>query len=71
MRCLCVYCLSSMSGIIFNMCAGEITDHSQSAKEIGLCFMSHVYMNEPSHRKPLVLVLLNGLSKLRERAQKK
>ena len=68
MRCPCVYCfVSSRSDIIFNMNAGAINDHSQSAKDIDLYFKSQLYVEDLGHRKP-VLILPNGLSKLGERA---
>ena len=66
MRCLCVHCLC-LAGIVFNQSAGAITDHSQSAKNIHPYFKSQLYVEDPGHRKP-VLILPNGLSK-RERAQ--
>ena len=53
---VCVLFVSSRLGIIFNPSAGDITDHSQPAKDI-----------DPGHRK-LVLILPNGLSKSGERA---
>ena len=31
---VCVLFVSSTSDIIFNLCAGEITDHSQSVKDL-------------------------------------
>ena len=67
MRCPCVYCLSSRSGIVFNPSAGAITDHSQSAKDIDPYFKSQLCVEDPGYRK-LILILLNGLSKPGERA---
>ena len=64
---LCVLFVSSRSGIVFNPSAGAITGHSQSAKDIDPYFKSQLYMKNPSHRKP-VLILPNGLSKPGERA---
>ena len=64
---VCVLVVSSRSGIVFNPSAGSITDHSQSAKDIDPYFMFQFYMEDPGHRKP-VLILLNGLSKPGERA---
>ena len=63
----CVYCLSSRSGIVFNPSADASTDHSQSAKDIDPCFKSQFYVEDPDHRRP-VLILPNGLSKPGERA---
>ena len=63
---VCVLFVSSRSGIVFNPSADAITDHSQSAKDIDPYFKSQLYVVEPGHRKP-VLVLPNGLSKPGER----
>ena len=63
---VCVLFVSSRLGIVFNPSAGAITDHSQSAKNIPY-FKSQLYVEEPGHRKP-VLILPNGLSKPGERA---
>ena len=62
---MCVLFVSSRSGIVFNPNAGAITDDSQSAKDIDPYFKSHLYVEDPGHRKP-VLILPNGLSKLGE-----
>ena len=51
----------SDSGIVFNPSAGSITDHSQSSKYRDPYFKSQLYVEDPGHRKP-VLILLNGLS---------
>ena len=59
---VCVLFVSSRSGIVFNPNAGAITDHSQSAKDIDLHFKSLFYVEDPGHRKP-VLIFPNGLSK--------
>ena len=59
--------VSSRSGIVFNPSAGAITNHNQSAKDIDPYFKSQLYMKDPGHRKP-VLILPNGLSKPGERA---
>ena len=59
--------VSSRSGIVFNPSACAITDHSQSAKDIDPYFKSPLYVEDPGHRKP-VLILPNGLSKPGERA---
>ena len=65
MPCQCVYCfVSSRSGIVFNPSAGAITDHSQSTKDIDPYFKSQLYVEDPGHRKS-VLILPNGLSKPR------
>ena len=64
---VCVLFVSSRSGIVFNLSAGAITDHSQSAKDIELYFKSQLYVEDPGHRKP-VFILPNGLSKPGERA---
>ena len=64
---VCVLFVSSWSGIVFNPSAGAITDHSQSAKDIEPYFKSQLYVDDPGHRKP-VLILPNGLSKPGERA---
>ena len=64
---VCVLIVSSRLGIVFNPTAGAITDHSQSAKVIDSYFKSQLYVEDPSHRKP-VLILHNGLSKPGERA---
>ena len=63
----CVLYVFSRSGIDFNSSAGTITDHSQSAKDIDPYFKSQLFVEDPSHRKP-VLISLNGLSKPGERA---
>ena len=62
MRYPCVQFVSSTSGIVFNPSAGAITDHSQSAKDIDPYFKSQLYLADPGHRKP-VLILQNGLNK--------
>ena len=64
---VCVLCVSSRSGIVFNSSAGAITDHSQSAKDIDPYFKSQINVKDPSYRKA-VLILPNGLSKPGERA---
>ena len=66
MRCPCVYrlCLAG-SGIVFNPSAGAITDHSQLAKDIDTYFKSQHYVEDPGHRKP-VLILPNRPSKPQE-----
>ena len=53
---------SSRSRIVFNSSVGAITVHSQSAKDIDPYFKSLLYVENPGHRKP-VLILPNGLSK--------
>ena len=59
---VCILLVSSRPGIVFNQSTGEITDHSQSAKNIDPYFKSQLYVEDPDHRKP-VLILPNGLSK--------
>ena len=64
---VCLLFVPSRSGIVFNPSAGAITDHSQSAKDIDPYFKSQLYVEDPGHRKP-VLILPNGLRKPGERA---
>ena len=64
---LCVVFVSSRSGIVFNPSAGAITEHSKSAKDIDTYFKFELYVEDPGHRNP-VLILPNGLSKPGERA---
>ena len=64
---VCVLFVSSWWGIVLNPSAGAITDYSQSAKDIDPYFKSQLYVEDPGHRKP-VLILPNGLSKPGERA---
>ena len=64
---VCVLFVSSRSDIVFNPSAGAITDHSQSANDIDPYFKSQLYVEDPGHRKP-VLILPNVLSKPGERA---
>ena len=64
---VCVLFVSNRSGIVFNSSAGAITDYSQSAKDIDPYYKSQLYVEDPGHRKP-VLILPNGLSKPGERA---
>ena len=63
---VCVLFVSSRSGFVFNPSADAITDHSQLAKDIDPYFKSQLYVKDPGHRKP-VLILPNGLCKPRER----
>ena len=64
-----MYCfVPNRSGIVFNLSAGAITDHSQSAKDIDPHFKSHLYVEDPGHPKP-VLSLPHGLSEPGERAR--
>ena len=60
---LFVFCWSD---IISNPSAGATTDHSQSAKDTDTYFKSKLYVEDPDHRKT-VLILPNGLSKPGER----
>ena len=48
--------VSSRSGIVFNPSPGAITDHSQSAKDIDPYFKSQLYMEDPGHRKPVLIL---------------
>ena len=52
---VCVLFVSSRSGIVFNPSAGAITDHSQSAKDIDPYFKSQLYVEDPGHRKPVLI----------------
>ena len=67
---VCVLFVSNRSVIVFNPSAGAITDYSQSAKDINPYFKAQLYVTDPGHRKP-VLILPNGLSKPGERAHDK
>ena len=59
---VCVLFVSSRSGIVFNPSAGAITDNSQSTKDIDPYFKSQLYVEDPGHREP-VLILPNWLIK--------
>ena len=59
--------VSSRSGIVLKPSAGAITDISQSATDINSYFKSQLYVEDPDHRKPLI-ILPNGLSKPGEQA---
>ena len=61
---LCVLFVSSRSVIVLNPSAGAINDHSQSAKDIDPYFKFQLYVKNPGHRMP-VLILPNGLKKTR------
>ena len=52
---VCVLFVSSRSGIVFNPSAGAITDHSQSAKDIGPYFKSQLYVEDHGHRKQVLM----------------
>ena len=65
--CVCVLFVSSRSGIVFNPSAGAITDHSVSAKDINPYFKFKLYVEDPGHPKP-VLILPIGTSKPGQRA---
>ena len=52
---VCVLIVSSRSGVVFNPSAGEITDHSQSAKDIDSYFKSQLYVEDPGHQKPVLI----------------
>ena len=64
---VCALFVSSRSGIVFNPSDGVISDHSQPAKDIDPYFKSRLYVDDPVHRNP-VLILPNGLSKPGQRA---
>ena len=64
---VCVLFVSNRSGIVFKLSTGLITDHSQSAKNVYRYFKSKLYVDDPGHKKS-ILILPNGLSKLGERA---
>ena len=64
---VCVLFVFCRSGIVFNSSAGAVTDHSQSAKDIDPYCKFQLYVEDPGHGKP-VLILPNGLSKAEERA---
>ena len=66
---VCVLFVSSRSGIVFNPSAGAITDHRQSAQDIDPYFKSQLYVEDPGHRKP-VLILSNWLILENERTTK-
>ena len=53
--------VSMRSGIGFNPSASAITYHRQSAKDIDPYFKSQLYVEDPVHQKP-VLILRNGPS---------
>ena len=59
--------VSSTSGIIFNLSASAVTDHSRSVKDIAY-FKSLLYAKDPGLLKP-VLILLNRLNKPGEQAR--
>ena len=52
---VCVLFVSSRSGVVFNPSAGAITDHSQSAKVIDPYFKSQLYVEDPGHRKQVLI----------------
>ena len=62
-HCLCLACLCTL----LNPIAGAINDHSQSAKDENLYFKSQLYVKDPDHQKP-VLILPNWLNNPGERA---
>ena len=67
---VCALFVSSRSGIVFYSSAEVITDDSQSAKDIDPYFKSPLYVEDPGHPKP-VLILPNGSSEPGERAHDK
>ena len=48
--------VSSRLGINFNPSAGAITDHSQSVKDIDSYVKSQIYVEDPYHQKPVLIV---------------
>ena len=64
---VCALFVSSRSGIVFNPSAGAITDYNQSAKDIDPYFKFQLFVENPGHRKP-VLILPIGSSEPGERA---
>ena len=52
---VCVLFVSSWSGIVFNPSTGAFTDHSQSVKDIDPYFKSQLYVEDPCHRKPVLI----------------
>ena len=63
---VCTVCVWQV-GYRFQPERGAITDHSQSAKDIDPNFKSQLYVEDPGHRKS-VLIQANGLSKPGKRA---
>ena len=53
---VCLLFVSSRSGIVFNPNAGAITDHKQSAKDIDPYFKSQLYVEDPGHLKPVLIL---------------
>ena len=64
---MCILFVSSKSGFVLNPSTDAITDYSQSANDIDPYLKSQLYVEDPGHRKPVV-ILPNGLSKPGERA---
>ena len=63
----CLYCLCIANWVsFFDPCTIAINDHSQSAKDIDPYLKSQLYVEDPGHRKP-TLILPNRLSKPGER----
>ena len=52
---VCGLFICSSSGIVFNSSAGLIIDHIQSAKDIDPYFKFQLYVQDPSHRKPVLI----------------
>ena len=52
---VCVLFASSRSGVVFNPSAGAITGHSKLAKDINPYFKSQLYVEDPGHRKPVLI----------------
>ena len=64
---VCVLFVSSTSNIVSNPSASAITLNNQLAKDIDQYFKTELHMDDSLPSKS-VLILLNGLSKLGERA---
>ena len=64
---VCVLFVSSRSDIVFNLIASAITNDRQSMKDIDPYFKFQLYVKNPGHRKP-VLILPIALSKPGKRA---
>ena len=52
---VCGLFVSSRSGIVFNPSAGAITHHSHSAKDIDPYFKFQLIVEDPGHRKPVLI----------------
>ena len=59
--------VSRRSDIVFNLSAGAITDHIQSAKDIDPYFKSQFYVKDPGHRKPVLIYRMGWVNPKSER----